>query len=97
MALMMEQKQARGSNWFAVSIFIFIFGIIVLGGYFLFFSPTPLIDAIAPSGGVTVETISEVKLDSSKVVNDPVLKTFREYGTVPSIGTVGRPNPFASF
>ncbi len=96
MALIMEQKPPRGSNWFAISVFIFVFALIVLGGYFLFFSPTPLIDTIVPSGGVTVETISEVKLDSSKIVNDPVLKTFREYGTVPSIGTVGRPNPFSS-
>ncbi len=93
----MEQKQTRGSNWFAISVFAFIFGLILLGGYFLFFAPTPLIDTIAPSGLVTAEKISEVTLDSSKIVNDPVLKTLREYGTVPSIGTVGRPNPFSSF
>ncbi len=97
MALMMEQKQERGSNWFVIFVFIFIFGIIVLGGYFLFFSPTPLIDKIAPAGGVTIEKISEVTLDFSKIVDDPVLKSFTPYGTVPSIGTVGRPNPFASF
>ena len=93
----MEQQQPRRSGSFAVFAFAFVFALIAIGGYFLFFSPTPLIDTITPSNLATTEKISEVTIDSSKIVNDPVLKTFRQYGTVPSIGTVGRPNPFAGF
>lgn len=94
MALIMQQETRRGTNWFGFFIFLFIFAVIVGSGYFLFFSPTPGIEIVAPSSLQATETVSQASLDSSKVINDPVLKTFREYGTVPSVGAVGRPNPF---
>ncbi len=94
MALIMQQEERRGSNWFAVFVFFFLFAVILGGGYFLFFSATPGIEIIAPTSLQKTEAISQATIDSSRVINNPVLKTFREYGTVPSIGTIGRSNPF---
>lgn len=97
MALMMQPERNRGANWFAIFIFAFLLMVVVLGGALLFFGPTPLIDVVAPAGLEKTSAISETTLDASAIVNSPVLQGFREYGTVPTIGTVGRQNPFIPY
>ena len=94
---MMQEVSERKTNWFGIFIFLFFLAVILGGGYFLFFAPTPGIAVIVPQGLAQTEAISGATIDPSSLVNDPVLKTFREYGTVPSVGTLGRPNPFAPF
>ena len=93
MAIIVPQQQ-RKTNWFAILVFVFLLLVILGGGYFLFFAPTPGIEIITPTPLESAEKLSQVKLDPSKIINDPILKTFRQYGTVPSTGNVGRPNPF---
>jgi hypothetical protein len=95
MALIIEQNR-RSVNWFGILVFLFLLAVIFGGGYFLFFGPTPAIEIIAPVQLESAERISEVKFDAGKIIESPVLKTFREYGTVPGVGSLGRPNPFLS-
>jgi hypothetical protein len=97
MALIMQHEERRGVNWFAVLVFLFLLLVIVGGGFLLFFGPTPLIETVAPAGLQATDRLAEAQFDSSKIVNDPVLQSFRTYGTVPSVGSVGRANPFAPY
>lgn len=97
MALIMQERQSRGVNWFVLFVFAFLFIVVVGGGALLFFGPTPLIEVVAPIELQKTTEISEATLDPAKIVNSPILQGFREYGTVPSIGTVGRQNPFVDF
>ncbi|MSR73817.1 MAG: hypothetical protein EXS60_02075 [Candidatus Pacebacteria bacterium] len=93
MALIIEQTR-RGVNWFGIFVFIFLLLVIVGGGYFLFFGPTPAIEIISPVELGTADKIAGIKLDATKIIGSPVLKNFREYGTTPGVGILGRPNPF---
>ena len=95
MALIIEQTK-RSVNWFGVLVFIFLLGVIFGGGYFLFFGPTPAIEIIAPVQLDAADKISQIQLDASGIINSPVLKGFRQYGTPPGVGTLGRQNPFIS-
>jgi hypothetical protein len=90
-------RETRAINWFAVGVFVFLLLVIAGGGYFLFFAPTPGIELIAPIELQSAERLSAVKLDSAAIVNDPVLKTLRQYGTPPLTQTSGRRNPFSPY
>lgn len=94
---MMNEVRERKTNWFAILIFLFLLAVIGGGGYFLFFAPTPGIEIIAPPSLQETEAISEAAFDPGPIVNDPVLKTFREYGTTPSVGNLGRSDPFSPY
>lgn len=93
MALIIEQTK-RNVNWFGILVFIFLLAVIIGGGYFLFFGPTPAIEIIAPVELNTADKIAGIKLDATKIIESPVLKGFQQYGTVPGVGSLGRPNPF---
>lgn len=95
MALIIEQTR-RSVNWFGILVFIFLLGVIFGGGYFLFFGPTPAIEIIAPVELGAADKIAGIKLDAGKVIESPVLKTFKQYGTDPGVGNLGRQNPFLS-
>lgn len=82
-------------NWFAVSVFVFLLAVIVGGGYYLFFSPTPGIEVIAPLPLASAEDLAQAKLDVAGILNNPVLKGLRQYGSAPGVGSVGKRNPFA--
>lgn len=96
MPIIIEQ-QKRKTNWLGALVFIFLLIVIVGGGYFLFFAPTPGIEIIAPSQLEEVSGLAEAQFDPTKLINDPVLKSLRQYGTQPSPGPLGRDNPFISF
>lgn len=93
MALIIEQNKRR-VNWFGIFVFLFLLGVILLGGYFLFFGPTPAIEIIVPVELNSAEKISQVELNAGKIIESPVLKGFRSYGTTPGVGVLGRQNPF---
>lgn len=96
MALIIEQTK-RSVNWFGILVFVFLLFVIIGGGYFLFFGPTPAIEIIAPVELNTADNIAGIKLDATKIIESPVLKGLREYGTAPGTGNLGRLNPFISF
>lgn len=96
MAIILKE-QKRKANWFAIVVFLFLLVVILITAYFLFFAPVPGIETIAPTGLKSVSQLSkEAELfDPTTVVSDPVLKTLRQYGGLPSTGNLGRANPFA--
>jgi hypothetical protein len=73
---------------------LFLLAVIFGGGYFLFFGPAPAIEVIAPVQLEAADTIAKIDLNAGGVVNSPVLKTFKQYGIDPGVGTIGRQNPF---
>jgi hypothetical protein len=93
MALIIEQTR-RSVNWFGIFVFIFLLFVIVGGGYFLFFGPTPAIEILAPVELNAAQNIADIKLDAGKIIESPVLKSFQQYGTAPGVGNLGRSNPF---
>jgi len=96
MAIVLEQ-QKRGTNWFAIIVFVFFLIVIVGGGYYLFFAPVPGIEIIAPLALETAAELSQLQLDPTALINNPVLKNLRQYGSLPGTGALGRENPFVSF
>ena len=96
MALIIEQNRRR-VNWFGIFVFLFLLTVIFGGGYFLFFGPTPAIEILAPVQLNSAEKIAEVTLDAETIMKNPVLNNFRDYGTAPGVGSLGRSNPFLSF
>jgi len=96
MAVILEQPK-RKTNWLALAVFIFLFLVIIGGGYFLFFAPTPGIEIIAPSQLEELSGLAGAEFDPAKLINDPIFKGLRQYGSLPSVGQLGRDNPFVSF
>lgn len=96
MAIIIEQRERR-INWFAVFVFLFLFAVVVGGGYYLFFAPTPGIEVITPVPLQSAEKLSRVRFDLTNILNNPILKGLREYGTAPGVGNMGKKNPFISF
>jgi len=96
MAIVLKE-QKRKANWFAIIVFLFLLVVILITAYFLFFASVPGIETIAPTSLKSVSQISrEAELfDPTTIVSDPVLKTLRQYGGLPSTGNLGRSNPFA--
>lgn len=93
MAIIIEQRE-RKINWFAVFVFLFLLAVIVGGGYYLFFSPTPGIEVITPAPLESAEALSRATFDPAGILNDPVLKKLRQKETSPGVGAIGKQNPF---
>lgn len=96
MAILIEQDR-KGFNWFGFLVFIFLLSVIVGGSYYLFFSPTPGIEFVAPTRLKTSSSIAQLNFDPSEVINHPHLKKLRKYGSPQSLGSVGRPNPLITY
>lgn len=96
MAIELE-KQQRNINWFGIIVFIFLLSVIIGLVYFLFFTETPGIEVVAPSILQKTEKIADIQFDPSEVISHPVLKNLRQYGAMPGVGQLGRPNPFIRF
>lgn len=96
MAIIVEENK-KGFNWLAIVVFIFLLAVIFGGAYLLFFAPTPGIEVVAPTLLKTTAEISQIRFDASAVINHPSLKTLRQFGGLPTVGQLGRPNPLISF
>lgn len=96
MAIVLKERKTR-FNWFAVSVLVFLAVVIFGGGYLLFFTETPAIEIVAPSTLRETAEIAEIELNPAMVVEHPVLKTLRQYGSRPDTGNLGRQNPMLGF
>ncbi len=96
MAIILKE-QKKGINWFAILVFVFLFAVVIGGGYFLFFAATPGIEIVAPSSLQSTSDIASVRFDPSRVVNHQTLKSLRQLGGLPGIGVLGRSNPLINF
>jgi len=93
MAILIQEQQAF--NWKA--LVIFMVSLAVVGGliYYLFFAPVPGIEFIAPASIKSTTELSNVELDLG--VSTELIKNFRRYTGQPSVGQIGRENPFVKF
>ncbi|MDO8429919.1 MAG: hypothetical protein Q7S73_00955 [bacterium] len=95
MAIILEEK--KQFNW-KILITISVIVLIVGGGaWLLFFAPAPAIEIIAPSSARSTSELSNVQLDVSGVITDEKFRSLRRYTGQPSVGQVGRANPFIKF
>lgn len=95
------QQEGKKTNWIAIGGISLFFGFLVVTTYYLFFSPTPLIEKIAPPELEKVSKISEeVRIDAKairEVLDNPVYKALKPYVSPPAPGANGRTNPFLTF
>ena len=98
MAIVLEENSRF--NWAAVAAVILILLLIGGGIYLLFFTPVPAIERVIPLQLKLNAELSKVDLgtDLDFVMNSiPPRGSLRIFGGQPSIGKVGRANPFIKF
>ena len=72
--------------------------IVVVGGiYFLFFAPVPGIEAIIPTEQKLTTNLSNLELNTQPAVDAFGSGRLKRYANPPSVGQVGRTNPFVKF
>ncbi len=99
MAIVISEEEKR-INWKVLIGILVVFIILGASTYYLFFSPTPFIESIAPPPELKkISDISEITIDKStiqQVTDHPVRILLKNYVAPPAPGTFGRPNPFLS-
>ena len=96
MAVFIEE-QKKPVNWFNIISLIVILAVIGLGVYFLFFVAPPAIEMIIPPPLETAVEITKAQFDPAVVINSQSFRSLRSYVGLPSVGSLGRDNPFLSF
>jgi hypothetical protein len=96
MAILLEQQKKK-LDWFSLGVTSFIVFAIIFGIYFLFFAPTPGIEIVIPTSLKSADQISAIRVDPSTVLNSREFRSLRSYTGLPSVGQVGRDNPFLPF
>lgn len=71
--------------------------LVAAGAYALFFAPTPAIEIIVPPTVRSTAELSKVEFDPSSVANSEAFRALRRYVGEPTLGQVGRSNPFIKF
>lgn len=87
-------EEKRGLNWMLIIGIGIAIIIVIAVVYFLFFAPTPAFEVIAPPPLRTAEQITRTQVDPENVVNSQAFKNLRNYAPLPSVGQLGRNNPF---
>lgn len=96
MAIVLEGEKKR-FNWKILALILAIVGVIGGGIYFLFFAPTPAIEVITSPAVRSASELSGIRFDPAAVVNSDAFRSLRRYSGDPTIGRVGRTNPFVKF
>ena len=96
MAILVEEEK-KPKNWFALVAVIIVVGIIFAGVYFVFFQKPEFIEIVAPKQLETISKLSRVKFDPTAVIDSPVFKKLRTYGSPLTLPVTGRDNPFLPF
>jgi len=93
MAILIEEEK-RKINWFALVIVVLIIAAIIGATYYLFFSPTPLIEKVVPSSVQSLQVLSNIKLQPELIINNPKFQVLKTYINPIETGAVGKNNPF---
>lgn len=96
MAILTEEG-GKKINWFLWSIIGVILLAIFLGGYYLFFTASPLIEVVLPQSLQAVEQLTAAQIDPSKITSHPRFSSLKTYAPPLTIGQIGRANPFLPF
>jgi len=91
------QEQKKSINLFAISIVTIILFAILLSAYFLFFASQPVIEIIVPAPLETAVEITKAQFDPAVVINSSEFRVLRSYAGLPTVGSLGRTNPFISY
>ena len=94
MAIVFE-KEKKSVNWIRLLFVVFIIGFVGFASYFLFFAPSPQLDIVLPEPlqqAERVESVSSIK--PNDVLGLPAFRSLQVFIGPPSIGTLGRENPF---
>ncbi|MDE2099212.1 MAG: hypothetical protein KGL39_18305 [Patescibacteria group bacterium] len=100
MAIVVEEQQTqRGSNTVTILTVAAVIVGLFAATYFVFFSPAPLVESVLPGSVSSISQINNVNLDVTPLTDSPVYQmiTATSGPGAPSVGTVGRPNPFQPF
>lgn len=95
MAIVLEE--GRKFNWKGVITGTAVLAVIAAGLYFLFFAPVPGIEVIAPPAVQSAAELSAVQFDPASVVNSDDFRALRRYTGEPTVGQIGRVNPFVKY
>lgn len=91
------QEQKKSVNWFAIVTVAIILFVILLSAYFLFFAAQPAIEVLIPPPLETAAEITKAQFDPAIVINSSDFRALRSYIGLPTVGSLGRPNPFISY
>ncbi len=93
-----EEKNTKFLKFIPIGI---VAALVIAGGYFTFFSETPLVANLStPEGYDELEKISKLKIDVSGVVESPIWQTLRVNENIVQIDTTvteKRTNPLDPF
>ena len=94
MAIVLE-RQRRPINFFAIGIFIFLFGFLGFAAYYLFFAASPKFDAVLPAPLERANVLEGINfVDPEEIIGNPKFARLKQYEKDPGIGFIGRSNPF---
>lgn len=87
----------RSFPFFRIIGLLIFLGIIGAAVYYLFFAPTPAIDAFAPPQLQTLEQVSATVVDIDSLLESATFRSLQVHAPDPGVGSVGRTNPFLRF
>ena len=98
MAILLEGEKKK-MNWMPIGIVAALLAIVFASTYYLFFTPEPFIEVIAPAAIKEKTQISSINLTQniSDLQKEKTLTNLREKVPSPTTGTLGRSNPFLVF
>lgn len=95
MAIVFEE-QKRPINWLRIISYIAAAGFVGMAIYYLFFAASPKFEVVLPQELERATQISKIQfIDPSAVLNSPAFKRLQGYADAPSVGTLGKQDPFA--
>lgn len=89
------QEEKRKINWFALGVVVLIMAIIFGAIYYLFFVQPSLIEKATSPQLQSVKDLSEIKLDTDAIFNNPNFQILKQYINPIEIGQAGKNNPFS--
>ncbi len=94
MAIVFEQKR-KPVNWIGLLSATFGILFLIFAVYYLFFAPSPKLEAVLPAPLERASQISELEfIEPTIIINDPNFRKLQNYAGPPGVGTLGRANPF---
>ena len=96
MAIILEEKE-KSTNWVKIIAVLILALLIAAAVYYVFFAPTPAFETIAPPPLESAQKISTLQFDPANVLNSQSFRSLRSYAPQPTVGALGRENPFQPF
>ena len=93
MAIIIEEEK-KAIPWFPIIVGILIVLALGMGTYYLFFAPTPAIEVVLPPALKSAEVLATIDIDPTSVINSRSFRSLRVYTGLPSVGELGKANPF---